>query len=555
MMRLKSKTKTLSLMRNSLLISVLLSCLFCSFKKGDDEKRPNIVVIVADDLGYSDLGCFGSEIATPNIDALASHGQIFTNFYTAATCSPSRSMLLSGNDNHIAGLGDMAERVPSIPIEIGQPGYEGYLNSKVICIAQLMKDAGYHTYISGKWHLGLTPDQSPTAKGFERSFALLDAYANHFVPDKRESSFWQDGNYIAYPDGQYSTDLYTDKMISFIKKDHGDKKPFFLYAAYTAPHWPLQAPAKFIEKYHGFYDIGYDSLRLLRFNGLKKKNIVAGDVILPPLPAVKGDLYNVSNVPLLPYNSFGKSDQKFEARKMEIYAGMIDNLDYNIGRLIQYLKEDGKFDNTFFVFLSDNGPSSLDANLTPDRLNPYPYMGTANSFVAYGSQWAHASSAVNSFYKGYSAEGGIHAPMIIKMPYQQKGAGIDTAFCTIMDLAPTFLELAGGTYPTTYQGQQLVPYKGASLLPLLNRKKNYVHTDDYVMGWELFGRCAIRKGKWKITKIEPPFGKGVFELFDMEKDPTESRDLSKQYPDKYNELLNEWKRYVEENGVILSNQK
>ncbi|HEY2727078.1 MAG TPA: sulfatase-like hydrolase/transferase, partial [Parafilimonas sp.] len=267
--------------KKSYLIIIVFCCLFFSWKNNKPTKTPNIILILADDLGYSDLGCFGSEISTPNIDSLALHGQIFTNFYTAAACSPSRAMLLSGTDNHIAGLGDMAEHVPGMPDEIGKPGYEGFLNNKVICIAQLLKDAGYHTYISGKWHLGLEPEQSPTAKGFERSFALLDAYANHFIPDKHESSFWQDGNYTDYPNGKYSTDLYTDKMIDFIKKDHEDNKPFFLYAAYTSPHWPLQAPQEYIEKYHGKYDIGYDSLRSLRFNALKKKGIVANDVVLP----------------------------------------------------------------------------------------------------------------------------------------------------------------------------------------------------------------------------------------------------------------------------------
>ena len=239
---------------------------------------------------------------------------------------------------------------------------------------------------------------------------------------------------------------------------------------------------------------------------------------------------------------------------MEIYAGMIDNLDDNIGRLIQYLKEIDEYDNTLFVFLSDNGASSLDANLTPDKRDPYSYMGTSNSFVAYGSQWAHASSAVNSFYKGYSAEGGIHAPMIIKMPHQQKSNGINTAFCTIMDLAPTFLDIANATYPPVEHGKSLMPYKGVSLLPLLNKEKNSIHNEDYVMGWELFGRCELRKGKWKITKIEPPFGKGVFELFNMDDDPTESHDLSKQHPDIYNELLGDWKAYVKDNGVILANE-
>ncbi|HEV8081875.1 MAG TPA: arylsulfatase [Chitinophagaceae bacterium] len=516
------------------------------------ERRPNIVLILADDLGYSDLGCFGSEISTPNIDALANHGQIFTNFYTAATCSPSRAMLLTGTDNHIAGLGNMAEHVQYFPKQIGKPGYEGYLNNRVVAVSQLLKDAGYHTYISGKWHLGMTADQSPTAKGFERTYSLLDACSNNFKPDVNSTSFWEDGHFTNYPDGQFSTDFYTDKMVSFIKEDHGDKKPFFLYAAYTAPHWPLQAPSKYIEKYHGRYDIGYDSLRSLRFHRLQEKGIVAANVSLPELPAVKGSLYYITRDPLPEWKSLGKEEQRIEARKMEIYAGMIDNLDYNIGRLIQYLKEIDEYDNTLFVFLSDNGPDAFEFNETPDKHNPYPYMGTANSFIAYGPQWAHASSAVNSFYKGYSAEGGIHTPMILKMPFQKEGNGIITAFGTIMDLAPTFLDLAGTTYPSIYKGKKITPYKGASLLPFLTKKKSYVHNDDYVMGWELFGRCAIRQGKWKITKIEPPFGNGEFEMFDMEKDPTESHDLSKQYPDKYKQMLDHWNDYVKENGVIMA---
>ncbi|CAN5673103.1 arylsulfatase [soil metagenome] len=538
-------------MKNSKLIFIILCSFFLSWKNKEPKKTPNIVLIVADDLGYSDLGCFGSEISTPNIDALAGHGQIFTGFYTAATCSPSRAMLLSGTDNHVAGLGNMAEQIPYFKQLANQQGYEGYLNNRVVCVAQLMKDAGYHTYMAGKWHLGLTADESPYAKGFERSFALLEAAADHYYPDTASTSFWQDENFTNYPDGQYSTDVYTDKMIRFIKEGHTDNKPFFLYAAYTSPHWPLQAPSEYIEKYHGVYDIGYDSLRSFRFNALKQKGIVAENILLPPLPAVKGELYNATNEPLLHWKALDKNEQKIEARKMEIYAGMVDNLDHNIGRLIQYLKDIGEYDNTFFVFIADNGASSLDENLTPNKLDPYPYMGTSNSFVAYGSEWAHASSAVNSFYKGYSAEGGIHVPMIIKMPGQEKAKNIATTFTTIMDLAPTFLAIAGSKYPALYNGQTLAPYKGTSLLPFLNNEKQRVHNDDYVMGWELFGRCAIRKGKWKITKIKPPFGKGVFALYNIEEDPTESGDLAEQYPDKYKEMLREWNIYVKDNGVIM----
>ncbi len=545
-------------MKISSLGLIILSCLFFSWNKQKQtitqvpERRPNIVLILADDLGYSDLGCFGSEISTPNIDALANHGQIFTNFYTAATCSPSRAMLLTGTDNHIAGLGNMAEHVQYFREQIGKPGYEGYLNNKVVSVSQLLKDAGYHTYISGKWHLGMTADQAPTVKGFERAYSLLDACANNFNPDVHTTPFWEDGHFTKYPEGQFSTDFYTDKMISFIKEDHGDKKPFFLYAAYTAPHWPLQAPSKYIEKYHGRYDIGYDSLRCLRFRRLQEKGIVAANVSLPELPAVKGSLYYITHDPLPEWKSLGKEEQRIEARKMEIYAGMIDNLDYNIGRLIQYLKEIGEYDNTLFVFLSDNGPDAFEFNETPDKHNPYAYMGTANSFIAYGPQWAHASSAVNSFYKGYSAEGGIHTPMILKMPFQKEGKGIITTFGTIMDLAPTFLDLAGTTHPSIYKGQKITPYKGTSLLPFLSKKKSYVHNDDYVMGWELFGRCAIRQGNWKITKIESPFGNGEFAMFDMEKDPTESHDLSKQNPQIYKEMLLHWDDYVKDNGVIMA---
>lgn len=516
--------------------------------------NPNIVLIVADDLGFSDLGCFGSEISTPNIDALAKHGQLFSSFYTTATCSPTRAMLLTGTDNHIAGLGNMAERSIDIPSQRGKPGYEGYLNNRVVSVSQLLKDAGYHTYMAGKWHLGLTAEQSPKAKGFERSFTLMEAYANHFYPDKRSNSFWEDDHFANYPEGKFSTDFYTDKLIQFIEEDKADKNPFFLYAAYTAPHWPLQAPKEYIDKFKGKYDIGYDSLRVLRLQGLKDKGIINKQVALPKLPASKGYLYGTTNQPLLPWKELNKNEQQIEARKMEIYAAMIDNLDYNVGRLIKYLTEIGEYDNTLFIFISDNGAAPSEANDTPDPKNPFPYMGSANSFVAYGPQWAHTSSASNKLYKGYISEGGIHTPMIIKMPNQQEGKGIKTSFTTVMDIAPTLLELANISYPASYNKEKLSPLQGESILPLLRGQKNYVHNEDYVMGWELFDRGAVRKGNWKIVKIESPFGNDRFELFNLADDPTESIDLSEKNPKQYKEMLTLWSNYVKENGVIFSNQ-
>jgi arylsulfatase len=536
------------------ILALLLGFSFCANRNSVPDLRSNIVLIVADDLGYSDLGCFGSEISTPNIDALAAQGQIFTSFYTAAACSPTRAMLLTGVDHHQAGLGDMAERMISIPEEVGQPGYEGYLNGQVVSVAQLLLDAGYHTYMAGKWHLGLTPDQSPGAKGFERSFALLEGYANHFYPNRQQATFWKDDEFAYYPDGQFSTDLYTDKLLQYLKRDEKDNVPFFLYAAYTAPHWPLQAPDEYLRKYEGKYDQGYESLRRNRLAGLKHQGLISDSLVLPSLPKVKGNLHNISERPLLPWDSLSVFEQAVESKKMEIYAAMIDNLDANIGRLIAYLKKIGAYENTLFIFISDNGAAALEAVEVPDVNNAITDMGTTNSFVAYGPQWAHASSAYNYLYKGYSSEGGIHTPMIIKTPHQKVGKNNSSAFCSVLDIAPTLLDLAGIKYPSSHHGSVLVKYQGASLLPYLNEEANEVHEDDYVMGWELFGRCALRKGKYKIAKIEQPFGSDAFQLFDIEQDPTESIDLAKLHPGIYQEMLDHWEEYVKENGVILTKQ-
>jgi arylsulfatase len=313
----------------------------------------------------------------------------------------------------------------------------------------------------------------------------------------------------------------------------------------------LQAPQQYIDQYRGAYDIGYDSLRSRRFQGLKEKGIIGVSAKLPDLPSLKGALYGITEKPLVSWSSLTEEQKRIEAHKMEIYAGMVSNLDYNVGRLVEHLKQTGEFDNTLFVFFSDNGAAVLDENMTPQGVDVYQAMGTANSFVGYGPPWAHASSAAFSFYKGYSSEGGIRTPMIIKMPGEQQGRGVSPAFATVMDMAPTFLELAGGTYPDVYEGRTLAPVRGESMLPFLLGERNAVHDDSHAVGWELFGRCALRKGHWKLSKIEIPFGKSRFELFKLSEDPGETVDLSGEYPEKYRELLEEWERYVEENGVIL----
>ncbi len=516
----------------------------------ETDERPNIVLLVADDLGYSDLGCMGGEISTPNIDQLGGEGQFFSNFYTAATCSPTRAMILTGVDHHIAGLGNMAERVVGIPQQLGQPGYEGYLNQRVVSVAQLLKDRGYHTYTAGKWHLGVSAEHSPETQGFERSFTLMEAYADHFNPHTRYRTFWKDHGFAPYPAGVYSTDHYTDQMISFIE-DRQDQRPFFLYAAFTSPHWPLQVPEEFSDRYRGKYDIGYDSLRVLRFEKLVKHGILPQNSVIPELPPIKGALYSATDQPLLPWKSLSDQQQIIESRKMEIYAGMVENLDHNIGRLIEYFKDNDLYHNTLWIFISDNGAAVLDLNETPDPRNPLPYMGGPNSFVAYGPPWAHASSAGFRLYKGYATEGGIRSPMIVKLPFQNQGRGLVKAFTSVKDLVPTILDIAGIDYPNEYQGRSITPLQGRSLLPFLKNTQDQIHPDEYVMGWELFGRYALRKGQWKITQVEPPLGTGNFALFNLEEDPLETRDLAKTHPGKYHELLREWQRYLDQNGVIL----
>ena len=534
---------------------ILVSMIFCgSRQERVDDERPNIVVIIADDMGYSDLGCFGSEISTPNLDELARHGTIFSQFYTAATCSPTRAMFYTGTDHHIAGLGDMAERLPGSPHLVGKPGYEGYLNNRVLSVSQSIKDAGYHTYLAGKWHLGLERNQSPKSHGFDRSFSLLSAYANHYYPNPQYEIFWEDDDYVSYPNGEYSTDIYTDKLIDFVGDNKDDGRPFFMVAAYTSPHWPLQVPQEYADKYKGVYDEGFDVLRRKRFEGLKEKDILNSETSYPELPERKGTLYYVREDKLQSWDELSEEQKRLESRAMEVYAGMVDNMDVNVGRLVDYLKSIGEYDNTMFVFFSDNGAAAQEANLVPEGADTYTYMGTANSFLAYGPQWAHASSGGYAYYKGYSSEGGLRTPMIIKMPNQQNVSAINGSFCSVKDLAPSFLDIVGADHPSSYQGRKIEPMQGQSIIPALTENNPSIHDEDFVMGWELFGRKALRMGKWKLRGIEAPFGKTDFELFDIEKDPTESQDLSDQFPDKRAQLIEAWAQYIRDNGVILTDQ-
>ncbi len=539
-------------MRNQIILVILVLFAIINnniYGQSKQDNKPNILLIVADDLGYTDPGCYGGDIKTPNIDLLAKQGLQFTNFHTSPLCAPTRAMLLSGNDNHVAGVGSMFP-VTGTSRE-GKPGYEGHLTDRVVTVAQLLKDAGYQTFMTGKWHVGFEDPYIPYAKGFEKSFVLLNGGATHFnnnpIFENEPPQYRQDNQVVLFPEGRFSTDVYTEKMIGFMK-DRQPGKPFFAMLTYTAPHWPLQVPSDYLNKYKGKYDMGYDSLRVIRFNKQKAMGIIPSSAKLPP-----------RNAEIKPWTGLSPEEKKIESRKMELYAAMVEHLDDRIGQLIDYLKQSGQFDNTLIIFMSDNGAAAEDFYNRPAGFGPflrkhysneYENMGKASSFVSYGPQWAQAGAAPFKLFKYYSTEGGIVTPLIISGKLVKRTPGFQNTFITVMDIAPTLLELAGIKYPGAYNGKKVAPMLGESCLPFLRGKIDAVHDRNYIFGMEHDGQCLLIKGDWKITNISYPFDETAFALYNLAEDLGESNDLSKSNPKKFGEMMKEWEVFKKKTGVI-----
>lgn len=518
----------------------------------DAAVKPNILLIVADDLGYSDLGSYGGEIHTPSLDQLARDGLQFTSLYAAPTCSITRSMLLSGADNHLVGLGTMAEALQ--PFQRGKPGYEGYLNQRAWSVAELLQRGGYDTLMAGKWHLGLDADQGPDRRGFTQSFSLLEGGAPHFKPETVDPTkieqvhYRENGRSVQVPEDFYSTDFYTDKLIGYLQNVKQDGKPFFAYAAYTAPHWPLQAPQAYLDKYRGRFDEGYDSVRLSRIERMKKLGLLAADAHpAQPLPV---------NPKLPGWEQLSPEQRKVAARKMEIYAAMVDNLDDNIGRLLDYLRKSGQYDNTLIVFMSDNGAAGENHGQFyppgPRTDNSLGNLGRVGSQVDYGLRWAEVSAAPFHLFKGTTAEGGISVPAIIQLPKALRRQGIERGVARVDDLAPTFLELAGIAVPNE-AGKQ--PITGRSLLPMLAGKGS-PHADGALAG-ELFGNAYYREGDLKLLGMRPQVGLGdaaqpvQWQLFDVARDRGETTDLASKQPQTVERLKAAWMAYARRVGVVF----
>jgi arylsulfatase len=534
-----------------ILMILIIIAASCQTKKENteaDSQMPNILLIVADDMGFSDISPFGGEIATPALDHLADQGSMLTNFHVLPTCSPSRSVLLSGIDNHIAGLGSMGEIVTAK--QKGNPGYEGFLNNTVAHLPQILNDVGYHTYMAGKWHLGHEKEHRPSKKGFEETFALLPGGGSHWA-DKLPLSPPQIMSYSRngiikdeLPEDFYSTKNYTDYILNWLERDKNDQNPFFAYVSYTAPHDPLHAPKEYIDKYNGKYDNGFNELRTARFESLKSLGIIPDSSTIFPWTGPTWD-------------DLSEEEKKESAKDMEVYAAMIEYMDNQVSRIFNWLEENNKMDNTIIVFFSDNGANGAMSTAYPGQTEEYlksfdnsiENRGLPNSFVEMGPAWATASMAPHRLYKAFTTEGGIISPCIIKLPKSlNNNLKMNKAFTHISDMMPTFLEIAGTVHPSK-QNDSIPKMMGKSLVPLLTGEKEAVHYNEGI-GYELHGMRAYIKDEWKILNLPLPFGNGDWELFNLAEDPAESIDLTEQFPEKRSELITAWEEYSEKVGVI-----
>lgn len=529
--------------------------------EGAPAARPNILLIVADDMGYSDLGCFGGEIETPNLDALAARGMRASNFCVAPTCSPTRAMLLTGTDTHVAGLGTMAEWIG--PEQKGKPGYEGHLNSRVVAIPSLLSSgAGYFTFMAGKWHLGEDQESWPAAHGFARDFTMIDGMGSHWAdmmqlsPKQPKVNYSRNGERIdALPPGYFSSTNFTDFTIQCMDEARTKGQPFFAYVAYQAPHGPLAAPDDWIDRYRGVYDAGYDRIAEERLARQKAMGIVGEQATRAPRPP---------GVPA--WDELSAQQQRESARKMEIYAAMVGHMDDQVGRLISHLKATGQYENTLIIFMSDNGANGEDhAGLVLEFFpqvkpwfeetydNRFENWGRPGSFIDYDKGWTHVSAVPFRGFKGLVTEGGIRAPLIVSGPGVHHAGTINDSSVHIMDIAPTLLQLASVKHPADGKTSDVASIQGKPLQAVLANRESSVRSDSDWNGWELFGNRAVRQGNWKLMyMLKGAGGTGEWQLFNLKDDPAEMQDLASVHAARRDAMLKLWDEYAKANGVIES---
>lgn len=536
-------------------LALLMACLLGAGSAGlraappaNPPPRPNIVLLVADDWGFSDVGAFGGEIATPHIDALAQRGTRFANFHIAASCSPSRAMLLTGVDNHLNGVGNLREAMPRE--HLGQPGYQGSLNKRVVTIATLLRDGGYRTYASGKWNVGSEPYNRPDQRGFDRSIVQGDTGSDNWEPAKRylpvsaKVDWFENGQPAVMPAEFYSSKYFVDRAIEFIDSGAGSGKPFFTYLAFQANHVPVQAPRELIDKYKGRYNSGWGALRQARRDRAAELGLIPRNAPMASLPTVAS------------WDSLSGKEKRLAARQMEVYAAMAEAMDQHVGRLIAQLKARGEFDNTVFLFLSDNGAEGSDYAegqlwLATQYSQDIERLGGKGGYSIPGPGWASASVSPLNTYKFYAGEGGIRVPLIISGVAGMPQGQIHHGFTHVSDIAPTLLALAGLPGPgNSYRGQPIETLSGSSLLPALHNALLPVHAPDKPIGYEMSGNHALFKGDLKIVKNLPPMGDGQWHLYNLREDPGETRDLQLMLPEVFQTMQADYAEYARTHGVL-----
>jgi len=558
----------------SITVGALTFSACSSTGKETSEKRPNIILIMSDDMGYSDLGCYGGEIRTPNLDNLAANGLRYTQFYNTARSCPTRASLLTGLHPHQAGIGHMME-------DRGNPSYQGDLNDNCVTIAQVLKSAGYSAYMAGKWHVTPlrpsreNPDRKnwPLQRGFDRFFGTIHGAGSFYDPNTLTS-----GNQFITPgENFYYTDAISDSVVKFIS-GHDGINPYFIYVAYTTAHWPLHALKKDVEKYKGIYDKGWNEIRKERY-----KRMIDMGLIKPDWPMS----------PANPDTPWVKEEMKeWNAACMEVYAAMIDNMDQGIGRIVNKLKEKGEFENTVILYLQDNGACAENYGLArppdniikvdPDTLKPMKpdqlqmlmeplqtrdgrpvrvgrgvFPGDADTYISYDDSWANASNTPFRMFKHWINEGGISTPLIVSWPAGIKSKGeFRHQPGQLVDIMATLSELAVAKYPEEINGNRIIPMQGMSLVRTFDTDS----ITDRTLFWEHEGNRGIRKGKWKLVSEAWPSAVALdslevlpvilWELYDMENDRSEIDNLAVQYPEIVKEMAAEWQDWAVKSSVV-----
>lgn len=503
-------------------------------------ERPNIVLILVDDAGYTDFGAYGGEISTPNIDALAARGARFSNFHATPMCAPSRAMLMTGLDSHTAGVANLPETTPAAHRDL--PAYQGRLAKGVETVATRLKRVGYRTYMAGKWHLGHGPGDLPNAHGFDRSFALDATGGDNwdqrsYFPLYETSEWFEDGKPATLPKDFYSSEFLVDQMIAYIGDTPQAEAPFFAYLPFLAIHIPVQAPAAFVRKYESLYTDGWAAQRERRRQGAVRTGLISADTPMGPPPR------NVAD-----WNALSPEAQALAAKSMAINAGMLEAMDHHFGRLVDHLRSTGQYDNTLFVILSDNGPEAGDPVAVPlfrlwlqrqgYKMGP-DIDGGPGTYAAIGPGFASAAAAPGALYKFYTSEGGLRVPLIMAGPGLPEGQTV-RAFSIISDITPTLLDLAGAEQPRL---------DGRSLMPLLRGAVAQIYGPDDPVGIAAAGDAALFKGDYKLTRNAGAWGDPAWRLYDIVRDPGETTDLSLAQPERVAAMLADYEAYAKAVGV------